>query len=283
MTTTICQDAFLEITKYLFYNKDIIRFLSINKAGHVSKERCEFCEMTDYRDELEPLSYYNRLKTIYRYDEVTDECCYHIPHVYSVDFKLVNKDLRLLLPYTVNEINLDYRFNQPLDGVVFPSSLQKLKLGGWFDQPLIPGIFSSLNVIIFSHNFNQTLPINIFPSSLQEITFGALFNKPLLPGVFPSSLQEIRFGRKFNRPLVPGVFPDSLKKITFDEKFNQPLLPGVLPPCLQEITFGWDFNQPLENPILPPSLQKITLFGNNPNRNNVSVKGLDVSVTVSII
>ena len=78
--TSICQDVFLEITKYLYYNKDIIRLLSVNKAAHLLKQRDIFVQDVKYNKNLETLSYYNQLKTRYCFDET----CRSIPQVFSL-------------------------------------------------------------------------------------------------------------------------------------------------------------------------------------------------------
>ena len=75
-------------------------------------------------------------------------------------------------------ITFGYKFNQSLQGVTWPASLQ---------------------TIIFGYEFNQSLQGVTWPASLQTITFGTAFNQTLQGVTWPASLQTITFGYKFGR------------------------------------------------------------------------------------
>ncbi|CAM9664373.1 unnamed protein product, partial [Ectocarpus fasciculatus] len=64
-------------------------------------------------------------------------------------------------------------FNQPLELVKWPVSLQKISFGKDFNQPIERGVFwpDSLQTLVFGVDFNQPVDNVRWPSSLQELTF----------------------------------------------------------------------------------------------------------------
>ncbi|CAK9040094.1 unnamed protein product, partial [Durusdinium trenchii] len=163
---------------------------------------------------------------------------------------------RVTLPSSLQSLTFGHFFNQSLEGVTLPSSLQTLTFGEYFDQSL-EGVTlpSSLQTLTFGNWFNQSLESVTLPSSLQSLTFGHFFNQSLEGVTLPSSLQTLTFGYKFNRSLEGVTLPSSLKTLTFGHSFNQSLEGVTLPSSLQTLTFGCDFNQSLESVTLPSSLQ----------------------------
>jgi hypothetical protein len=71
-------------------------------------------------------------------------------------------------------------FNQTLEGVTLPSSLESLTLG---------------------YHFNQSLQGVVFPEHLESLSFGHLYNQSLEGVRFPESLQTLKFGDSFQHSL----------------------------------------------------------------------------------
>eukprot|EP00913_Durusdinium_trenchii_P013969 g13116.t1 len=153
----------------------------------------------------------------------------------------------------------DDEFDQSLEGVTFPSSLQTLTFAYSFNESL-KGVAlpSSLLSLTFGSRFNQSLEGVTLPSSLQTLTFGDRFNKSLADVTLPSSLQSLTFGCCFDQSLETVIFPTSLHTLTFGSEFNQRLEGGKLPSGLQTLTFGVKFNQCLEGVTFPSSLQTLS-------------------------
>ena len=123
-----------------------------------------------------------------------------------------------LLPYRVK-----WEWNdQPIDGVVWPDSLQQLNFGNSFNQPIAEVVW---------------------PASLQQLSFGDRFNQPIAGVVWPASLQQLSFGYRFNQPIDGVVWSASLKRLTFGENFNQPIVGVGWPASLQWLSFGNAFNR----------------------------------------
>ncbi|CAK9078692.1 Probable serine/threonine-protein kinase fnkA (FNIP repeat-containing protein A), partial [Durusdinium trenchii] len=123
------------------------------------------------------------------------------------------------------------RFDQSLEGVTLPNSLQTLTFG---------------------HSFNQSLNGVTLPSNLQTLTFGSDFNQSLQGVTLPSSLQSLTFGWSFNQSLKGVTLPTGLQTLTFGENFNQSLEGVTLPSSLQTLTFSCCcFNQRFDGVTLP--------------------------------
>eukprot|EP00439_Symbiodinium_sp_Y106_P008193 s1649_g1.t1 len=165
------------------------------------------------------------------------------------------------LPSSLQSLTFGFEFNQSLDGIPLPSNLQSLTFGDDFNQSL-DGIQlpSSLQSLTFGDAFNQSLDGIHLPSSLQSLTFGESFNQSLDGIHLPRSLQSLTFGYKFNRSLEGIQLPGSLQSLTFGSRFNRSLEGIQLPSSLQSLTFGDQFHQSLEGIPLPSSLQSLT-FG----------------------
>ncbi|GAM27225.1 hypothetical protein SAMD00019534_104000 [Acytostelium subglobosum LB1] len=162
-----------------------------------------------------------------------------------------------------------------LDGSV--TSLQTLKFGTLFNQPITPGCLpSSITSLKFGDRFNKALSLEAFPSSLTSLEIGTSFDHSL-EGVLPSSLRtlvlltghcELRpttlprsltslmVGPTFMQFLVKDVLPPTLISLTFDRDFNMPLLADVLPSSLTHLTLGLHFGSEL---VLPPSVTHLTI------------------------
>lgn len=161
-------------------------------------------------------------------------------------------------PPNLTHLTLQTNFNQPVrwgkskeEGaakhiVSVPSSLQSLKFGDYFNQPLI-SFPPSLTSLSFGRNFNKALiPL---PPSLTSLSLDHDFNHPLIP--LPKSLISLSFGNNFNHPLIP--LPPTLVYLSFGDNFNQPLL--GLPSSLLTLKLGRRFNHPITH--LPPTLSEL--------------------------
>ncbi|CAN0029213.1 unnamed protein product, partial [Ascophyllum nodosum] len=74
-------------------------------------------------------------------------------------------ETKIILLGASRKFSFGFDFNQPVDNVVWPSSLQKL---------------------IFGHDFNQPIENVVLPSSLQQLSFGYTFNQPIDNVLWPS-------------------------------------------------------------------------------------------------
>ncbi|CAN0197326.1 unnamed protein product, partial [Ectocarpus sp. 13 AM-2016] len=78
-------------------------------------------------------------------------------------------------PQRLKTIQFHYEsvFNQPLELVQWPASLQKITFGEDFNQPIERGVEwpDSLQTLVFGVDFNQPVDNVRWPASLQELTF----------------------------------------------------------------------------------------------------------------
>ncbi|CAM9758939.1 unnamed protein product [Ectocarpus sp. 12 AP-2014] len=161
------------------------------------------------------------------------------------------------------EFQWDSPFNQPIDMVDWPDSLQTLVFGVSFDQPIERVHFpASLQMLVFDVCFDQQIVGAFLPSSLQELDLGEEFNQPIEDVAWPLSLQKLRFGRNFNQPIERAKFPSSLQELTFHgfSRFDQPIEGVLWPDSLQVLIFGHCFNKPVDRARWPRSLQELS-FG----------------------
>ncbi|CAM9176705.1 unnamed protein product [Ectocarpus sp. 8 AP-2014] len=153
-------------------------------------------------------------------------------------------------------------FNQPIDLVKWPASLQDLDFGKRFNQP-IEGVCwpSSLRVLYLGSRFNQPIAGAILPATLLLLAFGQDFDHPIEEVLWPATLDQLIFeiGSLFNHPIEDVAWPPSLRYLTFGQFFNQPVARVKFPASLQQLCFGWYFNQPVEGTVWPNSLQRLVL------------------------
>ena len=103
-------------------------------------------------------------------------------------------------------------FNQSLERVILPSSLQSLAFGD---------------------RFNQSLERVTLPSSLQSLSFGLELNQSLERVSWPSSLQSLIFCFSFDQSLEQVTLSSSIQSLSFFFLFNQSLERVSLPSSLQ--------------------------------------------------
>ncbi len=137
------------------------------------------------------------------------------------------------------ELSLGRFFNQPVIGVLWPSSLQKLSFGHFFNQP-IAGV--------------------VWPASLQQLLFGALFNQPVAGVVWPDSLLQLSFGDTAVQSVVEVAWPAFLQQSPVGNPFKQVIAEVVWPASLQHLSLGDSFNEPIAGVVWPSSLLQL-LFG----------------------
>lgn len=101
-------------------------------------------------------------------------------------------------------------FNQSLERVDLPMSLESL---------------------CFGHRFNQSLEGVRLPVSLKTLVFGSDFNQSLEGVTLPSGLETLKFGQQFQQPLETLTLP-SLRSLTLD-RYDVALLEAVQCPQLQ--------------------------------------------------
>jgi hypothetical protein len=93
-----------------------------------------------------------------------------------------------------NQLFFDTDFNQSIDNIIWPSSINFIKFGSLFNQPIDKVKWpDTIECIIFGRNFNQS--IDNLPDGLKELVIHTLY-KPLLN--LPITLQklEIYFANK---------------------------------------------------------------------------------------
>lgn len=220
------------------------------------------------------------LSNIIELENVNDGCNYYLVKyllnkckiqriaLYST-FKMDKK----LWPTHIDEIYIDYTFNQKVDSkllpdsytklelnksqslisIDFPSTLKKLHLGDKYKYPYTS--ISNIEELYIGNAFYHKIEA-CYIENLKVLHLGNSFNK----NIFFSSLEkleELRLGDSFNMGLE---LPNSLKKLYIGFDFDQELL--FLPDSLEELVIGNMFNS---NIILPANIKKV-IFGNRFNK-----------------
>lgn len=108
-------------------------------------------------------------------------------------------------------------FNQPIDWVSWPASLQKLSFGD---------------------HFNWSIAGVAWPPAQKQLSLGSAFNKTIVRVACPPAQKQLSFGSAFNQPIVKVAWPASLQKLSFGHAFNQPIVGVAWPVSLQELSFG---------------------------------------------
>ncbi|CAB1103084.1 unnamed protein product [Ectocarpus sp. CCAP 1310/34] len=174
------------------------------------------------------------------------------------------------------EFHHDSPFDQTIELVQWPPFLQNVTFGGDFNQPIERVKFpASLQQLIFrtsSSRFDQPIAEVVLPASLQLLELGGDFNQPSEDVVWPASLQQLTFGNRLNHPIEGTVWPDSLQTLVVGVDFNQPVDNVRWPASLQELTFGWcdefagngmvifaNFDQPIGSSVGPALLRRLVL------------------------
>lgn len=132
----------------------------------------------------------------------------------------------------------NFNYNEPLDDIIFPSTIQSIKFGDYFNQPI--------------ENVN-------WPLSLESIEFGKEFNQPIDKVKWPPSIQNISIGynfqSSFNKSIENVIWPESIKQITFYGDMGTSI--DNLPINLEILNIR-EISEPITNP--PPFLKNINVF-----------------------
>ena len=193
-----------------------------------------------------------------------------------------------VLPNTLETLSFNYD-TPTLELGVLPESLITLKLGSYFDHPLIPNVLpSSLKYLYISkvgwgqyshpilpkslpdgliklninnpncHSYILCTHYNCFPTTLTSLKICRVTH--IHPNTLPSSLKKLSL-HNYQSKLIPGVLPEGLEilKIYY---YNLPIDLGVLPKSLKVLDLH-DFNEPFHKNVLPDGLIKLKLGGFN--------------------
>ncbi|CAN0035741.1 unnamed protein product [Ectocarpus fasciculatus] len=198
-------------------------------------------------------------------------------------------------PESLQTLEFGWEFNRPIERAHFPESLQKLVLVGCFDQPIAGGCLpSSLQQLDLGEHFNQPIEDVLWPDSLQRLVFGNCFNQPIDNVKWPASLEQVSFGllyfrgvdravmfSEFNQSIASCIWPASMRLLTLGDKFRQSLHGlGKWMPSLEEFfLLGYDSGDDslLRGIEWPEGLRQLTLFQDS------SSDGVVVPTTVQIL
>ncbi|CAN0202468.1 unnamed protein product [Scytosiphon promiscuus] len=169
-------------------------------------------------------------------------------------------------PSSLQDLMFGDGFNQPIEGVTWPPSLLDLSFGADFDQP-IGGVTlpSTLRTLVFIGRFNQPINDVKWPGSLQELLLWFVFDQPICEVTWPASLQQLGLGHNFNQPIEGVAWPLSMQALAFGTNFNQPINRVRWPTSLQTLDFGASFNQSIDGVTWPQSLKQVQ-FGSSFNQ-----------------
>ena len=177
-----------------------------------------------------------------------------------------------LISSTPKFMSFDDDFNEPIQGVEWPASLQRLSFGDRFNRPIVGVVWpASLQQLSFGRRlssggcFNQPVMGVAWPANLQQLSFGTSFDGPIAGISWPTTLRQLSFGYMFNQPILGVVWPPSLRRLSFGGRFNQPILGVAWPPSLQRLVFGGRFDQPILGVGWPSSLRQVS-FGQSFNQ-----------------
>lgn len=174
------------------------------------------------------------------------------------------------LPNSLERLTLGGHFDQPIESATWPVSLKRLTLGPSFNQPIVDVVWPrSLLQLTFGGHFNQPVADVVWPASLLQLSFGELFDQPIADVVWPSFLVELIFGSRFDQPIVDVAWPASLQQLAFSWSFDQPIADVVWPASLRQLIIRGVFNQPIAKVVWPASLTRLELcpYFNQPIQN----------------
>lgn len=168
------------------------------------------------------------------------------------------------------KLRMHYTFNQPINGLIFPDSLEIIDFGMHFNHPLhsvkLP---ANLKCLIFSEAFNHPINELNIPDSIEYIKFGDCFNQEINSMYLPQSLRTIMFGFGFHQSFENVRWPSSLKCIIVAHLNNEILshFPVTLecieaefieeplhkfPPGLKKLIYGHDIHKSIKQSHVPP-------------------------------
>eukprot|EP00752_Nemacystus_decipiens_P006577 g5922.t1 len=183
-------------------------------------------------------------------------------------------------PRGVREIRFGPLFEDGVERIVFPETLETLEFGYRFNRSLGPGRVRwppGLRRLKLGATWNRLLTgaRDSWPASLEVLEFGTCFDKPLQGkdgAGLPRGLREVILGGVFDQPLAGVEWPAGLQELTLSEHFDQPLEFGgggargvSFPAGLRRIVFGGQFDQEVSSTAWPQGLVYLS-FGDKFNR-----------------
>lgn len=179
---------------------------------------------------------------------------YEIDNIKTLMLNNYNKKITKLPKNLVN-FYTGNAFNQSINNLVLPDSIEKLVLGSNFNR-IIEKFPSNLRYLEFGRRFNK--PLTNLPDGLKSLYLNGEFNYPL--DNLPKSLRFLSlfgiYNNRFNYSL--DNLPEELEELYLSGPFNHPI--DFLPSNLKMIYINSDFNHQIDN--LPIGLLKIC-FANN--------------------
>lgn len=142
------------------------------------------------------------------------------------------------LPPNLHSLILSAKFNYSIDGIL-PSSLQRLELGGEFNQPIKRGTLPfGLKVLRLGSRFNCLLEIGALPNGLEVLIFFDGYSHPIPPALLPSSLTCLQFNNHFQQSIEKGFLPPKLTTLQFPPEYCGTIAKDAIPPTLQRLVLS---------------------------------------------
>ncbi|CAM9865815.1 unnamed protein product [Ectocarpus fasciculatus] len=121
-------------------------------------------------------------------------------------------------------LELDDSFRGSLDNVAWPRRLKTIDYSGWsgFNQAIeLVKWPTSLQKLTLGERFNQPIEGVSWPDSLRELTFQWHFNLPNAGVSWLDSLEKLTLGREFNQPIKEICWWVSLRQLTVREEIEK--------------------------------------------------------------
>lgn len=122
--------------------------------------------------------------------------------------------------YAMADVEVLYvlRYSHSMEDVVWPRGLRELYLD-LYDLPATSVSWPpSLEQLKFGPSFNQPIEGVSWPRSLQHLKFGSGFNQPIGSVTWPESLRKLEFGKFFTQPIAKVKWPASLQDISIGSR-----------------------------------------------------------------
>lgn len=199
----------------------------------------------------------------------------------------------------IKKIWLGPYFNGDISDIKGLDNLECLSLGD-INKPIdFLTNFPNLKCLKFGWNFNQPIDVLATLPNLEQLEFGWLFNHSIEPLTKLTKLKYLHLGENFSSPISSlskitslehlefrfSVGRDinhfgnlrNLKYLSLRGFFNYPIDDLIACKELEYLQFGSFFNKPIE-PLY--NLSKLKYLELNPNYNNITIPGVEVSYKV---
>jgi hypothetical protein len=107
-----------------------------------------------------------------------------------------------VLPYLLRELYFGNNFNNgdiPLERGAIPFGVEKLVLGRYYNQPILP---------------------DVLPNSITILELPKAYNLPLMPGSIPNSVETLNMGENYHQEIPLDVIPDSVRYIIINDDYE---------------------------------------------------------------